>query len=170
MSAALIRKLSQARERVAAQDATGAARLCQDVLARAPRNPDALCLLAITHLMHGRPGDAMPPLELALTVQPRHGAALENLGLAQLMLANFAAAERALAAASVLPGAPASVFMRLGVAILNQGRHPDARTMGEALQQKGVPAVFKEIVGATHDTAPSKAVADVFDFFAAHSK
>jgi poly(3-hydroxybutyrate) depolymerase len=44
------------------------------------------------------------------------------------------------------------------------------RTMGEALQQKGVPAVFKEIVGATHDTAPSKAIADVFDFFAAHGR
>jgi poly(3-hydroxybutyrate) depolymerase len=44
------------------------------------------------------------------------------------------------------------------------------RAMGEALQQRGVPAVFKEIVGASHDTAPSKAIADVFDFFAAHGR
>lgn len=44
------------------------------------------------------------------------------------------------------------------------------RTIGEALQQKGVPAVFKEVVGANHDTAPSKAIADVFDFFAANGR
>ncbi len=44
------------------------------------------------------------------------------------------------------------------------------RTIGQTLKDKGVDATFKEIVGATHDTAPSMAVADVFDFFAAHGR
>ncbi|MEO5961336.1 MAG: hypothetical protein ABIZ49_10870 [Opitutaceae bacterium] len=44
------------------------------------------------------------------------------------------------------------------------------RAMAEGLKQKGVPAVFKEIADATHDTAPSKAIADVFEFFAANGR
>ena len=54
MSAALIRKLAQARERLQAGDAAGAQLLCEEVLQRAPRNPDALCLLGITRLMRGQ--------------------------------------------------------------------------------------------------------------------
>ncbi len=126
MSAVLIRKLSQAQERLQAGDAAGAQRLCEEVLARAPRNPDALCLLGISLLMTARPRDAIAPLTQALAAQPRHGAALENLGLAHLMLGEFTDAERALDAAAALPNAPASVFMRLGAAILNQGRHAAA--------------------------------------------
>ena len=78
MSAVLIRKLSQAQERLQAGDAAAAQRLCEEVLARAPRNPDALCLLGITLLMTARPRDAIKPLTQALAAQPRHGAALEN--------------------------------------------------------------------------------------------
>ena len=40
-----------------------------------------------------------------------------------------------------------------------------SRTMADALQQHGVPAEFKEYAGATHDTAPSAAIADIFRFF-----
>ncbi len=126
MSAALNRKLSQAHKRLQAGDAAGAQVLCREVLARAPRNPDALSLLGITHLMTGHARDAIAPLQQALAAQPRHGAALENLGLAHLMLGEFADAERALSSAAAIPGAPASVFMRLGVAMLNQGRHIEA--------------------------------------------
>ena len=97
MSAVLIRKLSQAQERLQAGDAAAAQRLCEEVLARAPRNPDALCLLGISLLMTARPRDAIKPLTQALAAQPRHGAALENLGLAHLMLGEFADAERVLA-------------------------------------------------------------------------
>ena len=126
MSSTLIRKLGQARERLQHGDVAGAQFLCQEILERAPRNPDALSLFAITLLMTGRARDAVPLLEQALAAEPRHGAALENLGLAQLMLGEFPGAERALRSASALPGAPASVWMRLGVAILNQGRQPEA--------------------------------------------
>ena len=109
-----------------AGDAASARLLCNEVLRRAPRNPDALCLLGITYLMTGQASDAVPPLEQALAARPRHGAALENLGLAHLMLSDYDAAERALRSAVALPGAPASVFMRLGVSLLNQERHIDA--------------------------------------------
>ena len=126
MSAALIRKLGQAQERLRSGDADGARLLCREVLQRAPRNPDALCLLGITHLMTGHAREALQPLEQALATQPRHGAALENTGLAHLMLGEFAAAEGALRGAAALPRAPASVFMRLGIAILNQGRNKEA--------------------------------------------
>jgi len=126
MSAALQRKLGQAHERLQAGDAAGAQALCQEVLQRAPRNPDALVLLAVTLLIAGRARDAIAPLEQALTAQPRHGIALENLGLAHLMLGNFAEAQRALRSAAAIPGAPASVFMRLGIALLNLDQHDAA--------------------------------------------
>jgi predicted O-linked N-acetylglucosamine transferase (SPINDLY family) len=126
MSAALQRKLGQAHERLQAGDAAGAQLLCREVLQRAPRNPDALVLFAVTLLMTGRARDAISPLEQALAAQPRHGIALENLGLAHLMLGNFAEAQRALHSAAAIPGAPASVFMRLGIALLNQDQHDAA--------------------------------------------
>jgi len=126
MSAALNRKLSQAHERLLQGDVAGAQYLCQEILQRAPRNPDALCLLGITFVMTGRARDAIAPLEQALAAQPRHGAALENLGLARLLLGEYADAEHALRSAAAIPGAPASVFMRLGIALLNQGQLADA--------------------------------------------
>ena len=81
MSAVLIRKLNQAQEHVQAGDANGARALCQEVLARAPRNPDALCLLGVTYLMNGHASEAIAPLEQALAAQPRHGAPSRIWGL-----------------------------------------------------------------------------------------
>ena len=126
MSSALMRKLKQAEERLHGNDVAGAQFLCAEILRRAPRNPDALYLLAVTHLMTARAGDAIPLLEQLLTVEPRHGAARENLGVAYLMAGQFAHAERTLRAAADLPGAPASVFMRLGAALINQQRYAEA--------------------------------------------
>lgn len=42
------------------------------------------------------------------------------------------------------------------------------RALVEAMQAKGVPAMFKEFPGATHDTAPSVATPAAFEFFASH--
>ena len=85
--------------------------------------------------MTGHARDAIAPLEQALAAQPRNGAALDNLGLAHLMLGEFGEAERALAGAAAIPGAPAPVFMRLGLALLNLGRHADAvRALERALE------------------------------------
>lgn len=121
-----MRKLAEAQQRLQDGDVAGAQFLCQEVLARAPRNPDALSLVGITYLMTGHARDAIAPLTQALVAAPRHGLALENLGLAHLMLGEFADAEGALRAAIAIPGAPASVYMRLGIALLNQRRHADA--------------------------------------------
>ena len=151
MSAGLIRKLGQARERLQQGDVAGAQFLCDEILRDAPRNPDALHLLGVTYLMAGRPHDAVPVLQQAVAIQPRNGAALESLGLAQLMLGEFAEAERVLRGATALPGAPASVFMRLGSAILNQGRHAEAvRELQRALEMEPQNADAHLNLGQAH--------------------
>lgn len=128
MSAFAVRKLEQAQERLQQGDIAGAQFLCEQVLQRSPRNPEALFLLGISHLIPGRARDAVLFLEQAVSASPQHGAALDNLGLAHLLLGEFAEAERVLRNAAVLPGAPASVHMRLGMAMLHQGRHIEATT------------------------------------------
>jgi protein O-GlcNAc transferase len=100
--------------------------LCEDVLRRAPRNPEAACLLAMCHLIDGRAADAIPLFEQTLSADARNGMALEHLGLAHLMTGQNAAAERVLQRAFALPGAPPSVAMRLGLALMNQGRYDSA--------------------------------------------
>src|SRR5476649_1920423 len=100
MSASLLRKLNEARDRLHAGDIAGAQSLCRELLARAPRNPDALCLLGVTEIAGGRPREAIAPLEQALAAAPRHGMASEHLGLAHLMLGEWDAAESALRIAS----------------------------------------------------------------------
>ena len=126
MSASVQRKLQQVHQRLATGDVAGAASLCEDVLRLAPRNPDALWLLATTHVLSGRPQEAVPLLEQVVAVVPNHGAALDSLGLAHLMLGQYAAAERPLRAAGALAGAPPSVRMRLGIALMHLGQHRDA--------------------------------------------
>ena len=137
MAAAFSLKLKQARERLQRGDAAGARYLCEEILRGAPRNPDALCLLAMAHLMAGQPSEAVPLFERALTADARNGMALEHLGLAHLMLGQFPDAEKALRHAAKLPGAPASVPMRLGIALLNQKQHEEAvRFLNRALSQE----------------------------------
>jgi protein O-GlcNAc transferase len=126
VSASSLHKLKQARERLENGDVAGAQFLCEQILQRAPRNPDALCLLAMSHLVNARAAEAVPLLEQAISSDPRHGMALEHLGLAHLLLGRFAEAERALRRAAALPGAPASVPMRLGISLLNQQKYDAA--------------------------------------------
>ena len=104
----------------------GARLLCELVLQQAPRNPEALTLLGIAHLMSGQPAAAVPVLERVLANDPRLGIALEHLGLAYLMLGRFPEAEHALRRAAQSPDAPASVPMRLGIALLQQRKHEAA--------------------------------------------
>lgn len=126
MSASALQKLKQARERLENGDVAGSQFLCEQILLRAPRNPDALCLLAMSHIMNSRPAEAVPLLGQAISSDPRHGMALEHLGLAHLLLNQFADAERVLRRAAALSGAPASVPMRLGVSLLHQQKHEEA--------------------------------------------
>jgi predicted O-linked N-acetylglucosamine transferase (SPINDLY family) len=126
MSASVQRKLQQAHQHLQNGNAAAAAASCEDVLQRAPRNPDALWLLGAARLMAGRADEAASLLERVVLAAPDHGAALEQLGVAHLIRADYAAAEKALRAASALRGAPASVLVRLGLALLHQGQHADA--------------------------------------------
>lgn len=128
MSASVQRKLQQAHQRLQSGDRVSAASLCEDVLERAPHNPDALWLLGTIYLVSGRPQDAMPLFEKALAAAPGDGATLESLGVAHLLLGQYAAAEDVLRKALSIRGAPPSVHMRLGIALMNQGEHGDAVT------------------------------------------
>jgi predicted O-linked N-acetylglucosamine transferase (SPINDLY family) len=131
MSAAVIRKLQQAEQQLKHGDIDGAALSCEEVLRRAPRNPEALWLLGIARLMSQRVDEAIAHFERVLAALPNHGAALENLGLAHLMRGDYATAERQLRKAAAHPSAPASVFMRLGLALLHQGNSAEAVTQLE---------------------------------------
>lgn len=126
MSAFANRKLKQAQEFLERGNPAAAQGLCEEVLKRAPRNPEALCLLGITRLAGGDAARALPMLEQAASNQKGFGLALEYLGLAHLLLDRFADAERTLREAASLPGAPPSVQMRLGIALLQQNRPRDA--------------------------------------------
>lgn len=126
MSSVINRKLKQAQELLQSGNLVAAQRLCEEVVERAPRNPEALCLLGIARLGAGDAGEALPVLERAASSHAGYGLALEHLGLAHLMLGRFADAERALREATALPRAPASARMRLGIALLNQGRPREA--------------------------------------------
>jgi predicted O-linked N-acetylglucosamine transferase (SPINDLY family) len=136
VSAFANRKLKQAQELLQRGDATAAGRLCEEVLQRAPRNPEALCLLGIAQLAGGDAARALPLLEQAASTQAGYGLALEHLGLANLMLGRFADAERALRAAAALPGAPPSAHMRLGVSLLQQRREDEALSALRAAVQR----------------------------------
>jgi protein O-GlcNAc transferase len=126
MSTSALRKLQQAQEKLQNGDIESAAVMCEQVLQRLPRNPDALWLFGTIHILRGQPDAAVPVLEKALAAAPGHGSALEMLGLAHLMRGDHAAAERVLADALRIPGAPSSVRLRYALALLHQARHAEA--------------------------------------------
>ncbi len=126
MSAALNNKLRNARDLLQSGDPGSAHAICTQILAKAPRNPEALTLRGIAALMGGAPTDAARDFRQALATTPRDAALLEYLGLALLHLGEFAEAGQHLHRATTISGAPASAWMRLGLALLHQGRATDA--------------------------------------------
>ena len=139
MSAAVLRKLQQAQQQLREGHIDQAAASCERVLRKAPRNVEALWLLGLARLMGDRLDEAISLLDRVLTAEPDHGAALEHLGLAHLVRGDFAKAEARLRQAAALPYAPASVFMRLGLALLHQGRADDAVPQLERARSSEVP-------------------------------
>jgi protein O-GlcNAc transferase len=136
MSASLNNRLHKARQHLNNGDAAAALALCSEVLARAPRNPEALMLRGIAGLMNNQAAEAARDFRQALVAMPGDGALLEYLGLALLTLGDFAEAEPVLRRACALAGAPASTWMRLGLAQLHQGRANDAvSALRQALQR-----------------------------------
>lgn len=119
MSASLNNRLHKARQHLNNGDAAAAHALCSEVLAKAPRNPEALMLRGIAGLMNQRPAEAAADFRQALAAMPGNGALLEYLGLALLTLGQFTEAEQVLQRACKLAGAPASAWMRLGLAQLH---------------------------------------------------
>lgn len=136
MSALLNNKLHHARNLLQNGDSAGTLAICAEILARAPRNAEALTLRGIAALMNGSAAQAAGDFRLALQAAPRDVTVLEYLGLALLNLGEFAEAEQVLQKATALPGAPPSARFRLGMALLHQGRAPDAIiTLRQALAQ-----------------------------------
>jgi protein O-GlcNAc transferase len=177
MSTVLFRQLRQAEKCLHTGDAAAAAALCEQVLHKAPRNPEALYLLGAAQLSQHRAAEAIATLERALSVDPESGAALETLGLAHLLLGRYAEAEAVLAKAARLAGAPATVFMRLGIAMLEQSRAGDALAplrravaiapqdadaqvnLGRALADTGALGFARECFHAAMRLAPESAEA-----------
>jgi protein O-GlcNAc transferase len=160
MSSSALRKLERAKHLMLSGDLAAAASLCEEVLQRAPRNPDGLWLLGTLHLMSGRAAEALPLLEQCVSAAPGDGAALESLGVAQLMLGRYSAAEQTLRQALRLPRAPASVRWRLGMALLNQGRNAEAiQTLESALAAEPENRDMRSTLGQAYAAAGDLAAA-----------
>jgi protein O-GlcNAc transferase len=126
MSALLNNKLRAARGHLQNGEPMAAIAACDSVLAKAPRNPEALGLRGIARLMAGAVTDAAGDLRQAAAAAPGDGMTLEYLGQALIQLGETAEAESVLRRAATLPGAPPSVAMRLGLALLQLGRAAEA--------------------------------------------
>jgi tetratricopeptide (TPR) repeat protein len=127
MAANLQRKLRAVHANLQAGDWAGAERLCRELLARAPKNPDALHLLGAARLGAGHPGEAAVHIGTALQLDARNPVMLEHLGLAKLALRDYPAAETAFRRALQSGASHALLYMRLGMALHYQAR------LGEAL-------------------------------------
>ncbi|MBX3665159.1 MAG: tetratricopeptide repeat protein [Burkholderiales bacterium] len=165
MSASLNNRLNKARQHLHDGDVAAALALCSEVLAKAPRNPDALMLRGIAALMSQRPAEAAADFRQALAAMPGDGALLEYLGLALLTLGNNAEAEQALQRACALAVAPASAWMRLGLAQLHGGRAGEAVTaLRQALQRApGQPDCLLNLGQALAATGDHAAAAAQFE-------
>lgn len=111
-----------------ARDLAGAARLCGEVLRDTPRHPDALHLLGVVRLAGGDAQEAASLISKAVDSAGPGAAMLENLGLAHLVLRNFATAEAMFRDALAFGASQGSLYMRLGLALASQGKLADAVT------------------------------------------
>ena len=90
MSALLNNKLRAARGHLQSGDPMPAIAACDAVLAKAPRNPEALGLRGIARLMTGAVIEAAADLRQAAAAAPGDGMTLEYLGQALLQLGEAA--------------------------------------------------------------------------------
>ena len=121
-------KLRAAFGRFRSRDLAGAARLCGEVLREAPGHRDALHLLGVVRLAGGEADEAAALIRKALDGGAPEAAMQENLGLAHLVLRNFATAEALFRDALVLGASHGSLYLRLGIALSSQGKLADAVT------------------------------------------
>jgi len=140
---AMTEKLQAAFGRFQAQDLAGAARLCGEVLSEAPGHREALHLLGVVRLAGGDAGEAALLIRKALDGGAPDVAILENLGVAHLVLRNYAIAEKTFRDALALGASHGALYMRLGIALSSQGKLDDALTVlrEAAARDPGVPDV-----------------------------
>lgn len=118
----LAQKLREAIGCFQSGDLSGAERLCQEVLKKAPANADALHLIGVIRLMNGRAADAVNVLAKACACKPDDLPILENLGLAYLSNRQFSNAESALRRALSFGASHGLLYMRLGLSLAAQGK------------------------------------------------
>lgn len=120
MSAPLDRKVQQAAAALAAGDPVRAERLCQEVLGRAPRHPQALQMAAAARLQQDDGAGACELFLRALAHDPANPRLLEGFGAAALKAGRFAEAESALRRAIALGRNQAATWAWLGIALVSQ--------------------------------------------------
>lgn len=119
-------KLQNAFDCFNAHDLNGTERLCRELLAKEPRNAEALHLLGVSRLMSGNAREAVTLIEKALKRAPGIPLFIESLGLAHLASHDFQQAEILFRRAIKLGQTHGLSHMRLGLALEAQGKAPEA--------------------------------------------
>ena len=136
-----------------------AAQCIDEILKRAPKNPEALWLLGVLRLETGHAHLAVAPLQQSIQSDPRNGKVLDTLGLAYLQLSRFDEAASVLEQAARLAHAPAIVFSRWGLALMNVGRIQESLIpLQKAVQLEGQNPSFHLNLGQAlfhHHQLPS---------------
>ncbi len=122
-------RAAQIENRLGGNTGTQAARAyLEQLLERHPTHDGAQSLLAEIELLKGSPERAAMLYAQIAARKPRL-LVLSNLGVANLLLARYPAAEQALRQAATLEPANAAVALNLADVVLLQGRQDDARTL-----------------------------------------
>jgi tetratricopeptide (TPR) repeat protein len=159
-----------ARDRLAAlkietNDVPGAEKLLAEVLAKSPRDNDALILRGNLELMHKDPKDAIVDLRAVLRDQPNAVGVMRTLARAHLANGEPALAEETMRRA--VDANPKDRGSRLDLAqlLLQTGKAAQAKPVIDELVKEepnnlaALETAFR-VAGATADTAGAKAAAD----------
>jgi Tfp pilus assembly protein PilF len=127
---------------------TDAEKAFRDVLKDDPKNPEIWDGLGVSLLMQQRYKEALEPLQKAVKLSPQNGSYRNNLGVAQMELGDFAAAEQAFLAAEQSPNTDdkLSAAINWGRLRQRQGRYKEAeQAFTQALARD--PQSFAAILG-----------------------
>jgi len=127
---------------------TEAEKAFRDVLKDDSKNPEIWDGLGVSLLMQQRYKEALDPLKKAVSISPQNGSYRNNLGVAQMELGEFGAAESAFRAAEESPNNDdkLSAAINWGRLRQRQGRYREAeQTFTEALARD--PQNFAAVLG-----------------------
>jgi len=108
-------------------------------------DPDALIALGNAYQLTGRHDDALATFRRLIEIDPASGLGDENLGIAQLQVQDFRAAEASLRRAIAKDPTLGGAYTALGVALAGMGRKPEAIeawTQAVAIDARDVNALF----------------------------